>query len=169
MSPAHRPPRKRPEAARLHQRRSDHRPQRGLRYRFPGPGARRNGKFIEGGYFDTLTIAREGYPDPRVLQARRRRQVLRHHGRDRSSRSCGRRDDGCHRGQVCRRSSEPHRDLGEGITVSIRANRKEARLGWTSGRSAPPGSRQQEPVPARPEEDRSKVILPRGSASTAVA
>jgi DNA polymerase III epsilon subunit family exonuclease len=84
-----------------------------------------NGKFIEGGYFDTLTIAREGYPD---LESYKLGDVAKFFGVAVETVHRGLADAETTAAVVAKFAADlPNRieTLGEAITVSIRANRKE--------------------------------------------
>jgi DNA polymerase III epsilon subunit family exonuclease len=84
-----------------------------------------NGEFIEGGYFDTLTIAREGYPD---LESYKLGDVAKFFGITVETVHRGLADAETTAAIVAKFAGDlPNRieTLGEGITVSIRANRKE--------------------------------------------
>jgi len=83
------------------------------------------GKFIEGGYFDTLVIAREGYPD---LESYKLAEVAKFFGITVETVHRGLADAETTAAIVAKFAGDlPNRieTLGEGITVSIRANRKE--------------------------------------------
>ena len=83
------------------------------------------GKFIEGGYFDTLAIAREAYPD---LESYKLGDVARFFGIEVETAHRGLADAETTAALVARFASDlPNRleNLMDGIAISIRANRKE--------------------------------------------
>jgi DNA polymerase III epsilon subunit family exonuclease len=84
-----------------------------------------NGKFIANGYFDTLTIAREGYPD---LESYKLGDIAKFFGITVETVHRGLADAETTAAIIATYASDlPNRieTLGDGITVSIRANRKE--------------------------------------------
>ncbi len=83
------------------------------------------GKFTEGGYFDTLAIAREAYPD---LESYKLGDVARFFGIEVETAHRGLADAETTAALVARFASDlPNRleNLMDGIAISIRANRKE--------------------------------------------
>jgi DNA polymerase III epsilon subunit family exonuclease len=86
-----------------------------------------SGKFIAGGYFDTLVIAREGYPD---LESYKLGDIARFFGIDMATAHRGLADAEATAGILARFAEDlaPRVDnLQDGIAISIRANREEGK------------------------------------------